>query len=257
MRRSIILALLGFVLVLIVRFPARWISPLLPHGMHCGQLDGSAWSGSCTGLMAGNGFLGDLTWDLRGLQLLRGRLDLQLDLTNQSNYVRGDVAFGFGGAVHGRDVSVDLPLNSQASLLAPRRAFARTCWANLRASSGPGSFCPNCKASWMFRIWSARKARPWATTRRSLRPDAAGSADLPVGVVHDTGGPLALDATLQLNHDPGYVLQGQVAARPSASPDIAERSNIWDHRMHWGAGRSRIKGLLAFSRSSTAECAGR
>ena len=42
------------------------------------------------------------------------------------------------------------------------------------------------------------------------------------GVVHDTGGPLALDATLQLNHDPGYVLQGRVAARPSASPDITE-----------------------------------
>ncbi len=36
------------------------------------------------------------------------------------------------------------------------------------------------------------------------------------------GGALALTATLQLNHDPGYVLQGRVAARPAASPEIAD-----------------------------------
>ena len=37
------------------------------------------------------------------------------------------------------------------------------------------------------------------------------------------GGPLALDATLQLTHDPGYVLQGQVAARPSAPAQLADQ----------------------------------
>jgi hypothetical protein len=41
-------------------------------------------------------------------------------------------------------------------------------------------------------------------------------------VVHDTGGPLALDATLQLTHDPGYVVQGHVAARSSASSALAD-----------------------------------
>jgi hypothetical protein len=51
-------------------------------------------------------------------------------------------------------------------------------------------------------------------------PDAG---DSPTGVVHDTGGPLALDATLQLTHDPGYLLQGRVAARPSAAPEFADQ----------------------------------
>jgi hypothetical protein len=85
LRRAVILAITGFVLVLIALLPARWIGPLLPHAMHCQQLDGSAWRGSCSGLTTANGALGDLTWDLHALQLLRGRLELRLDLTNQDN----------------------------------------------------------------------------------------------------------------------------------------------------------------------------
>ena len=125
MRQSIILAVTGFMLVMLVRFPARWASPLLPHGVHCQQLEGSAWSGSCSGLTRGASTMGDLTWDLHALQLLRARLELRLDLTNQGSYVRGDVAFGFGGALHGRDLSVDLPLTSQLVSSLPAGAQAR------------------------------------------------------------------------------------------------------------------------------------
>jgi len=58
LRRAVILAVVGFALVLIVRFPARWLAPLLPHAIHCQQLDGTVWSGSCSGLTAGVSVLG-------------------------------------------------------------------------------------------------------------------------------------------------------------------------------------------------------
>jgi hypothetical protein len=219
-RRPIIVALIGFMLVLIVRFPARWISPLLPHGMHCRQLDGSAWNGSCTGLAGSSGPLGDLSWQLHALQLLRGRLDLQLDLTNQGSYLRGAVALGLGGALHGRDVSLDFPLNSQVLSSLPAGAHARLL-GKLSRIEWTGKFLADLQGELDIEDLVGSQGAAFGNYQAIFAP-AAGSADMPLGVVHDTGGALALDATLQLNHDPGYVLQGRVAARPSASPQIAD-----------------------------------
>ncbi len=220
MRRPLIVALIGFMLVLIVRFPARWISPLLPHGMHCRQLDGSAWNGSCTGLTRSSGALGDLTWELHALQLLRGRLDLQLDLTNQGSYLRGDVALGLGGALHGRDVSLDFPLNSQVLSSLPAGAHARLL-GKLSRIEWTGKYLSALQGELDVEDLVGSQGAAFGNYQAIFAPPADGNADIPLGVVRDSGGALALDATLQLNHDPGYVLQGHVAARPSASPEIA------------------------------------
>jgi general secretion pathway protein N len=222
LRQAIILAAIGFVLVLLARFPARWISPLLPHGMQCQQLDGSAWSGSCTGLNANGRTLGNLTWDLHALQLLRGRLDLALDMTNGGNYVRGDVAMGFGGALHGRDVSLDLPLTSALVSSLPAGAHARLS-GNLSRIEWTGKFLSELQGELSIQDLVGSQGLAFGNYQ-AIFSAATGSAgvDAPSGVVHDSGGPLALDATLQLNHDPGYVLQGRVAARPSASPDLTD-----------------------------------
>ena len=222
MRRSLILALLGFVLVLILRFPARWISPLLPHTLHCQQLDGSAWRGSCTGLTANSAPLGDLEWDLHLLDLLRARLALRLDLTNAGSYIRGDVGLGFGGALHGRDLSFDVPLTSALVSSLPAGAHARLL-GKLSRLEWTGKFLSELQGELEVRDLVGSQGLAFGSYQAIFAPDAAsGSADTLSGVVHDTGGALALDATLQLNHDPGYVLQGRVAARPSASPDFVD-----------------------------------
>jgi hypothetical protein len=221
LRRSIILAAVGFVLVLIVRFPARWISPLLPHGVHCRQLDGSVWNGSCTGLTGTDGDLGDLAWELHPLQLLRGRLAARLDLTNLGSYVRGDIARGFGGAVHGRDVSVDFPLTSALVSSLPAGAHARLL-GKLSRIEWTGKYLAELQGELDLQDLVGSGGQEFGSYQALFGPDAGG-ADMPTGVVHDTGGALALDATLQLTHDPGYVLQGHIAPRPSASPDLADQ----------------------------------
>jgi general secretion pathway protein N len=222
LRQAIILALIGFVLVLLVRFPARWSSPLLPHGLHCQQLDGSAWSGSCTGLTTNGRMLGDLTWELHALQLLRARLDLKLDLTNGANFVRGDVAMGFGGALHGRDVALDLPLTSALVSSLPAGAHARLL-GNLSRIEWTGKFLAQLQGELNIQDLVGSRGLAFGNYQATFgAATGSGDAEAPSGIVHDTGGPLALDATLQLNHDPGYVLQGRVAARPGASPDIAD-----------------------------------
>ncbi|HEY4339623.1 MAG TPA: type II secretion system protein N [Steroidobacteraceae bacterium] len=222
MRRAIILAVTGFVLVLLLRFPARWISPLLPHGVHCQQLDGSVWSGSCAGFTNGAAPLGDLSWQLHPLQLLRARLGLHIDLTNQGSYLRGDVALGFGGAVHATDLSMDLPLSNALVSSLPAGAHARLSGKLVRIE-WTGKFLSELQGEVDVQDFVASQGAALGSYQAIFAPQSAsGSNDMPTAVVHDTGGPLALDATLQLNHDPGYLLEGRVAARPSASADIAD-----------------------------------
>ena len=223
MRRAIILAISGFVLVLIMLLPARWVSPLLPRAMHCQQLDGSAWHGSCAGLTTANGALGDLTWDVHALQLLRGRLELQLDLTNQGSYVRGVLGMGLGGALHGRNVTLDLPLSSTLVSSLPAGAHARLS-GKLSRFDWNGKFLESLEGEVDILDFVGSQGQAFGSYQALFAPDAnAGAAATPTGVVHDMGGPLALDATLQLTRDPGYLLQGQVAARPSAPEELADQ----------------------------------
>ena len=219
MRQSIILGVSAFVLILIVRFPALWISPLLPHGMHCEQLDGSAWHGSCAGLSVGGSPIGDLAWDLHTLELLRARLDLRVDLAEPGGYLRGDVALGLGGALRGRDVTLDLPLTSTLVSSLPAGAHARL-QGQLSRIEWSGKFFSAVQGELDLQDLVGSRGQVFGNYQANFGSDAA---DPPVGIVHDTGGPLALVATLQLTHDPGYLLQGQVAARPSAAPEFADQ----------------------------------
>lgn len=221
MRRLIILAASGFALMLLVRFPARWISPLLPRGVQCQQLDGTVWSGTCTGLMAGVNAVGDLSWELHALQLLRARLDLRLGLTHQGSYLRGAVALGPGGAIHARDVTVDMPLTSALVSSLPAGAHAQLL-GKLARIEWNGRFVTALEGDVEVRDFVGSEGQAFGSYQAVFEPGPAqGNTDMPTGMVHDLGGPLALTATLQLTHDPGYVVQGQVAARPSASPEFA------------------------------------
>jgi general secretion pathway protein N len=222
LRRAIILAVIAFAVVLLVRFPARWLGPLLPRGLQCQQLDGSAWNGSCTGLSSAGAGLGDVTWNLQVLPLLRARLDLRLDLSGAGSNAHGDVALGLGGAVHGRDVTLDVPLTSALVSSLPAGAHARL-QGKLARIEWTGKYLSELQGELVIQDLVGSQGQAFGSYQVSFPPDAgSGAADTPSGEVHDSGGPLQLEATLQLTHDPGYLVQGRVAPRPSASADIVD-----------------------------------
>ncbi len=136
--------------------------------------------------------------------------------------MRGDVALGFGGAVHGRDLSVDLPLTSALVSSLPAGAHARLL-GKLARIEWTGKFLSELQGELDIQDLVGAQGVAFGNYQATFgAPSGSGSPDSLIGVVRDTGGPLSLDATLQLNHDPGYVLQGRVAARPSAAPDITD-----------------------------------
>jgi len=68
-RRGIWIALLAavvFAAILIARLPAAWIIPASgARGCSCAGVDGSLWSGVCTGLTVQRTAVGDVSWELR------------------------------------------------------------------------------------------------------------------------------------------------------------------------------------------------
>jgi hypothetical protein len=219
MRRRLGLIAAGaaaFLLGLIVRFPARWAALALPGGVVCEQVAGTLWSGTCAGLVVSHVRLGDLAWTLHPLQLLVGRLDLDVALMEGGGAARARLVLSPAGAVSVHGIHATFPLD-------------RTLIPELPPGTGGTADVDLASLNWNgMRVTEIRgevdvrdltSAGEPLGSYRLLFPGGAG--DELVGRVSDLGGPFALQATVHLTREPGYVIEGLIAARPSASPDLA------------------------------------
>src|SRR5689334_1511826 len=98
MRRTLWLVLIGllaFVGFIIARLPASWIAPGPTSPVRCSDVDGTLWSGTCTGLTAYRQSYGDLSWEVHPLRLLAGKLSASVVLVRGTGSARGLVDGGF------------------------------------------------------------------------------------------------------------------------------------------------------------------
>lgn len=227
MRRATGIALgaaLAFAAILLARLPAAWILPA-PLSGRCAALDGTLWSGTCSGVTLGSTTLGDLGWELRPLELFLGRVAAHVSLGEGPVHGAADVALGFGGKLLARNVRVEMPLDP---------ALAPGVPASLRGDLHVQ----------LARLEYARGALTGIAGRIELRdlidrshgdlplgayvvefpdgPAGATAAGAPVGQLHDLGGPLALEGTLRLTQPPGVELAGTVAPRAGARPELLD-----------------------------------
>jgi general secretion pathway protein N len=213
-------ALAAFVLILLVRFPAQWAAGALPRDTHCEQLDGTLWSGSCSGLSAQGNRLGDLTWSLHPLGLLSGRLALDLSLTQPATTMAASahVEWSLSGTIAARNVHANLTLDHSFFKQLPPSMHGQLD-AELAALRWDGKRITELQGQLDVRGLAADQNTPLGDYRLSF-PGGPGD---PVGALKDIGGPLAVEGTLRLTPEPGYVVAGLVAARPSAPPDLAQQ----------------------------------
>jgi hypothetical protein len=68
MKRAVwitLLAILAFAIILIARMPVRWVAGFIPKNVSCVELAGTIWNGTCSGLVAQNVQVGNVSWNLR------------------------------------------------------------------------------------------------------------------------------------------------------------------------------------------------
>ena len=220
MRRSLWIALLAaaaFVAIVLARMPAAWILPARGAQWACASIDGSLWGGICAGLTVSGTPLGDMSWELHPLRLLTGRLAAHLTLSHGPGDAAADVELTFGQRLTARNVLADLPLDP---------ALLPSVPANLHGRAHLELALVEVQRGVIRQLHGRIEARN--LEERSGNNTALGSYSVsfpggsgdPVGTLRDLEGPLALEGTLRLTPAPGFELEGVIAARRGAPPEL-------------------------------------
>jgi general secretion pathway protein N len=224
MNRPRLLVALGvgaFLLMLLVTLPAQLaVGQLARLGIDATGVSGSVWKGHAALVRVGAMPLGELSWDLHVLALFTGRASATIAVKQPGAFAEGDLSATPGGRITLTGVSASWPLDRVAApglpagwkgtanlklaelVIEDRVPVAVTGTVDLIDVVGP--------ANRPARLGSYRATFPSAT------PGPNGiTADL-----KDLDGPLAITATLQVQRDRNYLIEGQVATRPDAPAQI-------------------------------------
>jgi general secretion pathway protein N len=218
-RRTFWIALLAaaaFVVIVLTRLPASWVVPAGGGaGFTCASVDGSIWSGACSGLVVQRIALGDLTWDLKPAQLLAGALAAHVTLAHGPISVRGDVTLGFGHRLTLRNLVADLPIDHRALRQVPRE-LSGTLHVDLALA--------HIEKGAITQLKGRLEAHDLLDSHGRATPLGNYALTFPgqdlTGQLQDLGGPLAVSGTVRLTPGPGYAVEGLVAARPDAPPEL-------------------------------------
>jgi hypothetical protein len=117
-RRAIALAasvLLAFLVGALVWFPAALAARALPPPYACAAPSGSLWRGRCDDLRVGDASVGALSWTLRALPLLVGRVSADLTWARSGSRLEGRID-ATASAVEVRDLRGDAGLATLRAL---------------------------------------------------------------------------------------------------------------------------------------------
>lgn len=212
-----LLAAVAFAVIVLARMPAAWILPTRGPQWSCMSIDGSLWSGACAGLVVSGTSLGDLNWDLHPLRLLLGRLAAHVTLGHGPADGTADLELMLGGRVAARNVVANLPLDPALLPAVP---------PNLHGHAHVELAQVNLRHGIISQLQGRIEARDLEersgnnTALGSYAVNFPGGSGEPVGTLRDLNGPLALEGTLRLTPAPGFELEGFIAARQGAPPEL-------------------------------------
>jgi general secretion pathway protein N len=219
-RRSLWIALLAavaFVAIVLARMPAAWVAPARGAQWGCASIDGSLWSGTCAGLTVSGTPLGDMSWELHPLRLFAFRLAAHLTLSHGPADAAADVELTFGQRLTARNVVADLPLDPALLPSVPPNLHGRA-HVELALAQVQHGVIRQLQGRIEARNLEERSGNN--TALGSYAVSFPGGSGDPVGTLRDLEGPLALEGTLRLTPAPGFELEGVIAARHGAPPEL-------------------------------------
>ena len=221
----IVLVIVAFAAILLARLPASWLLPAANANFSCASVEGSLWSGYCSGLTVRGVALGDLTWQLQSSRLLLGKLAAHVDLEHPpATSARGDVEIGLGGTVVARNLTASLPLDPELLPAVPP-TLTGTLYLDLALAKVTRQ---GVVSSLQGRIEAHDLVdhSGYVTPLGNFAVTFPGGGPQPTGDLQDTGGPLAVAGQLVLTPQPGYDLSGYVTPRPSATQALLNAIEI-------------------------------
>lgn len=215
--------LLTFLLALLVMFPARVAYRLVaPPGVVISGIDGTLWRGSANALNASGVYLTDVTWELRPLALLGGRLACRLQARPARGFIEADIAVGIGGAVSIDNATGSVPLGI---LAAPLRVPGLDGAASIELESLVIRDGLPVAAEGTIAVDRLVVPLVDSGSIGGYRADLATQADAVVAAIEDTDGLFDISGSLTIGSDRSYRFLGQIAAKPE-TPDKLRRQML-------------------------------
>jgi general secretion pathway protein N len=212
-----LLAAVAFVAIVIARLPVEWILPGKHALESCTSVEGSLWSGTCSGLSVSGRPLGDLSWSLEPLRLLTGKLAAQVSLAHGAADASADLEVGFGERITAHHLVAEVPLDAGLLPGVPQSLHGRA-HVELALAEIQHGIIRQLEGRIEARDLEDRSGAN--TPLGSYLVTFPGGGGEPTGKLRDLDGPLALEGTLRLTPQPGFELEGFIAPRRGAPPEL-------------------------------------
>lgn len=212
----------AYLVFAIVTLPASVVlSRFAPPSVRAAGVSGTLWKGSAQVLQVGSSNLGGVQWDMHVLSLFTARLTADFKLTRIDGFAQGVATVAPGGRITLQDVSGSLPMSVLPPNVAPggwagtlNMRFARLVMENGWPVDAEGNI------EVIDLTGPASKPTNLGSFAIKFPAGEAPPPDTLVGALTDLGGPLQITGTAQLKQDRSYVIEGMIATRPDAPPDI-------------------------------------
>jgi general secretion pathway protein N len=225
--RVILLGIAAFVLALIMVLPARWVGGLLSPQVQCDAWSGSIWRGECNGLIlqlpgSPPEPIESLQWTMHPTALLRLALRADFRLRAEQGTGSGIIEMASGDRIALEDVSLDMLFDRRlVGMIAPgwsgqlhgEELALRMQGKQLLALAGD------------LQLSNFNDGRGVALGSYSLQFPPAAAPPF-VGALQDKGGPFETIASLTVNADRSWLLDGTLAARPGAPRSLQNRLDL-------------------------------
>lgn len=220
LRPYLALAALVFLGVILATLPASLLLRAMPARITLDGVSGSLWDGAADSVHLDGVALGAFQWHLSPLGLLQARVDTDIALIRPDGALRGRIRLARDGVIEGEGLRMDLPLTT----LHPQHTGAT--WegrltgsvAHVRLVNGwPVALDAQLTVTHLHAPDAPDDLGDYAL---SFDPHEATPSAL-LGRLHDTSGPLKVQAQLRLEQARAYRLDGDVAPRGPTSESIA------------------------------------
>jgi general secretion pathway protein N len=223
MRKGYVLAAVGaaaFLLILVATLPVSLFTRYLPPALTASGLSGSVWHGHAAAVAFRNQPLGGLSWSVKPLRLFVLQVAYDVELERPDGHARAIVSVKPGGVLVLTAIDARLPVEAFAGTLSPR-GWTGEIEAAIKEARISAGWVDG--AEGVIRALNLKAPRDSGagigSFELTLGAGAVGT-DALTGRLRDLGGPLNVRGTLAVRRDRSYVLEGEVAPGPGATPGV-------------------------------------
>jgi hypothetical protein len=213
--RTVLGIALLFLMVVLLRLPAPWVTNHLPAAVVCESPGGTVWHGQCAKLRVGKVTLPGFSWEFLPRELLHARLGLSLQLEDLLVHAKTKVLIASDLRVDGRDFVAQLPLPN------PIASGMPAGWSGLLELEAPQfEFRAGALTSvaGLVRLRNLQQLQPrltYGSFEWRLANPALVNGRIS-GALSDLGGPVRLKGNLAIDMQGSFDLSASAAAAPGS-----------------------------------------